>query len=524
MARLHNIRSWVIPMAAAVLFGGCDDFLAENPAGTLTSVNFFQNGTDAVNALSGAYQALHDRNYVAGRSYVEILELPTPQLASRAGNLNIRCLDNFVCSTDNVHWANVWQGIYEAINAANAVIDNVPQIEKMNPGLRDRVVAEAKFLRAFHYFNLVRLYGGVPLRENETTSLADLRQPRAPADEIYSFVIKDLTEAQQALPVSYPASDWGRATRGAAQTLLGKVYLQRGVAGKSNPFGDPLYWPTAQPGDLQKAEAELRKVIQSGQYRLVDQYRDLWREETEKNSEVIFAMQNILYPGQGSHGGSNAYAPFRSGWGRGQNASGNGELPFYLSYAEGDVRRGVTWLTEYVDIFGKRKKWDPNNIQGDTWPREGPAPDKYLVHRTDIATTFSIPLDQPILRYADVLLMLAETLLEQNKTGEALQLVNQVRARAGVAPLTALDREAMYWERNWELATEQHAWYDAARFWDLFKEQSHRHSMLYQTNPKKYPRWTVPEVELVLEDKHRLVPIPQEWIDRNPKLVQNPGW
>lgn len=507
-------RFLLVP-TAAVLLGGCDGLLDENPVSTITPVNFYQNSTDALNALNGAYQVLHDGNYVVGREYVFMLETPTPQVVAYPSTTNVRGqFDVFMHEPNNGYILDSWRTMYEGINWANGVIDNVPNIKEMDAGLKSRVVAEAKWLRAFHYFNLVRLFGGVPLRVTETSNLKDLQSERASADAVYEQIIKDLTEAAKDLPASYPINQFGRVTSGAANALLGKVYLQRAIAGRTNPFSDKTFWPTAQAGDLQKAEQALRAVMNSGRYRLVSDYKMLWNEATEVNSEVIFSVQNMNQGGQGMSVNS-FLAPRNSGWINTWTSAG-AELPFWQSYAPGDKRRDVTWLPEYRETSGKFHKYDPSKYNSQ-WPT--PSLRKYLIERTDVQTN---PRDLVLLRYADVLLMLAEVLHHQGQTGgEALQLVNQVRARAGVSPLSAVTRDALYWERNWELASEQHAWYDGQRFWDLFSAHTESNAGLVD----KLKRNQVPKLDFQIEEpKHRLMPIPEEVIDRNPKVKQNPGW
>lgn len=520
-------RRWVASALGllALPAAGCTDVLEENPLGNLSSANYYQNEQDALTALNGAYQALHEggaNGYVVGRNYVFMLETPTPQVVSYSGISEVRgCWDVYMCTSTNDEYARTsWISIFRAINWANAVIDNVPNIQNMNAGTRSRIVAEAKFLRAFHYFNAVRLWGGVPLFLNETASLKDLDRKRNTADEVYAQVVKDLTEAMADLPVSYPASEYGRATRGAAQTLLGKVYLQRGVAGQDKPFGgNNLYWPTAQASDLQNAITQLREVVNGGRYRLVTNYGDLWNEATEQNSEVIWSVQNINQGGQGMD--VNQYlAPRNTGWINTWTSAG-AELPFWQSYHSADKRRDVTWLPEYVEVNGVRRDYRANGPTNN-WPT--PSLRKYLIERRDVTTN---PRDLVVLRHGDVLLMLAEALYRQNPGSvEALQLVNQVRARAGVPALSSLSLADLYWERNWELASEQHAWYDAQRFWELFRAHVVANAQLGVTNKAQYPivPKTVPFLVPTLTDDDRLMPIPQEAIDRNSNLQQNPGY
>jgi starch-binding outer membrane protein, SusD/RagB family len=516
-------------MALAIY--GCDDLLTESPVGDLTAENFFQNGDDAEAAINGSYEVLHSLYH--SFDVFTLMLLPTPQYTGiypTQANHARGCYDVLECDSSSPGLTDMWQPSYSGINQVNSVIANVPAVETMDPVRRDRIIGEAKFLRALHYFNLVRLFGGVPLRTEPTTGLANLAQPRATADEIYNLIIQDLTEAQQVLPPSYPASDFGRATQGAAQALLGKVYLQRGVIGQENPFGDPLYWPTAQPNDLQSAITEFRKVVDSQQYNLVEDYGELFGDgdHDEQNAEVIFSIQNLLVAGLGGDA-TRWLAPVNSPWGRANNALGAAELPFWESYAEDDERRDVTWLTEYVDRSGNLRSMDPDNQTGDTYPGIGPHAVKWVPQRNDIGDHFANPNDTPLLRYADVLLSLAEAINHmQGPTPEAVGYLNEVRDRAGldaIEPATQEEmHEALYWERNWELATEFHAWFDGQRFWELYKDHMNSNIQTALNNPTKYVIDTAPSVLVEFDEPAvRLFPIPLTALDRNPELEPTPG-
>ena len=524
MNRNRRVR-WIASVMGFLMLplAGCNDLLEENPLGTLTNVNSYRTADDAVTALSGAYQTLHD--YITHRDWPLMVETATPHIVSRLSPTHNRgCHDTYSCLATNSSFESTWEDMYRGINVANSVIDNVPGIAGMAPDLKARVVAEAKFLRAFHYFNLVRTFGGVPLTLNETSTLRDLNKPRAAVNDIYDAIIADLTEAEKNLPPT--TRDFGRATRGAAQTLLGKAYLQRAVAAKHDPYGgDPLLWPSAEAGDLDNAISRLRAVVQSGVYGLVASYGDIWEEATKVNSETIWSVQNMGVAGQGMRI-PEFLAPAGSGWGRAQWTTAQGELPFFQSYQQGDKRRDVSWVTEFIDVDGKRRVFDPDNILRDTYPGEGPAPSKYL-HKARAPISGGNPRHFVVLRYADVLLMLAEALNERNNgpTAEAHSLVNQVRARAGLAPLPqgmsyAQFREALYWERSWELTQEQHAYFDRQRFPDLFGAHVAAHTQL----TRKLPRFTVPQIAITMQDVKWLMAIPQDAIDRNRALTQNPGY
>ena len=202
---------------------GCNDdaFLTEVPFDFVGPENFYKTSGDALAAIAGVYAtSLHTTgdNYY-GRNFVMLSEFMTEMQTVYLSATNERSLvDNYTFTASHSYIYSTWQGAYQAINRANSVIDRVPAIV-MDTTLRNRVVAEAKFLRAQHYFNLVRMFGGVPRSVHETVSIDDLQKPRATADEVWSAIFKDLADAALVLPAKYTGTDIGRATRGAAKTM-----------------------------------------------------------------------------------------------------------------------------------------------------------------------------------------------------------------------------------------------------------------------------------------------------------------
>ncbi|HEU4556636.1 MAG TPA: RagB/SusD family nutrient uptake outer membrane protein, partial [Longimicrobium sp.] len=237
----HRSMALALLAALGVATAGCkDDFLTEVPYSFVAPENLYTSGEGALAALSGAYAAfqadvddlgISDVDYY-GRQYWMLVEYPTEAVTVRLGATNERTMPDIYRVTPGHNYViGVWRAAFHAVNRANSVIDNVPGIASMDPALRDRVVAEARFLRAYHYFNLVRLFGGVPLYLNETRSLDSIQKPRATQAEVYQAIIKDLTDAAAVLPASYTGNNVGRATSGAARALLLKVYLQYGAVG-----------------------------------------------------------------------------------------------------------------------------------------------------------------------------------------------------------------------------------------------------------------------------------------------------
>lgn len=519
-------RHTALAVAAGLLaIAACNnsDFLTEVPYSFVGPSNFYRNAGDALAAINSVYaDFIHDTgdNYY-GRDFVMLVEYPTETVTTylSAGNERSQT-DNYTIPTSHSYVLGVWTSAYNMINRANAVIAHVPGIP-MDTALRSRIVGEAKFLRALNYFNLVRLYGGVPLRLTETQGLDSLAMPRATAAQVYDQIIKDLQDAIAVLPSArtYTGADIGRASRGAAQTLLAKVYLQRAGTG----VGTAADWQSSL--DLSRA------VEQSGDYSLVPDYSSLFDfvdgTVNENNSEVIFDIQNIRAPGLGGRISSHM-APKNSAFGASQNGSFEAESTFFDSYPAGDKRKAATWLMSFPTKKGGTATFIPwKTTKKDAYGEDSPAPKKFLDPLA--GPTGDEEPNYIILRYAEVLLMDAEASNEVNggPTAAGYAAINQVRARAGVAPLTpglnqAQFRDSVFQERRWELVLEgPNGYFDDQRNWAWSKSKILPGLAKQQTKSNRYPKVTN---YVGIPDKYKLMPIPQRAIDLNPLLTQNPGW
>src|SRR5262245_5427612 len=278
--------------AAAALTACQKDFLTENPSDFVSPTNFYQNQSDALSALTAAYATFVDlpsplgNSAYFGRNLLMLIEYPTEVTTSRLSATNERSLigtfhPNFLSS--HTYLQSVWEAAYYGINRANSVIDHVPGIT-MDETRKAQIIGEAKFLRAMHYYWLAGLFGGVPLKLTETQSIGGETLARASAADTWLQVEKDLTDAAAALPATWPASDFGRATKGAALTLVGKAYLQAAATGGGGA------------GDYQKAADALRSVVGMG-YVLDANYASLFDGTNEQSKEVIWSMQNIRVSG-----------------------------------------------------------------------------------------------------------------------------------------------------------------------------------------------------------------------------------
>ncbi|HEX2077117.1 MAG TPA: RagB/SusD family nutrient uptake outer membrane protein [Longimicrobium sp.] len=539
--KMHRrARALALLGGVAMALTACDDHLTEVPYSFVAPENFYRNADDALAALAGAYDGfqadvdalgIDDTEYY-GRHWWMLTDYPTEVMTLRLGSTNERTEpDIYRVHPAHNYVIGVWQSAFHAVNRASAVIDNVPGIQDMDAGLRDRIVGEARFLRAYHYFNLVRMFGDVPLYQSETKSLADARRPRAPQAEVYAAIIADLQAAAGVLPLGYTGRDVGRATSGAAKALLAKVYLQYGAVagGGASAF--------------QQAERYAREVVASGRYQLLPSYATVFTNEN--NAEVIFDIQNTRSPGAGGHM-CDQYAPrplpaqTDFPWCDSQNPSFGVEWPFYYSYHPNDSRRAATWLLTYTKKSGATVTWDSTQNAVNAYGHFSPVPHKYM----DKVPGALDGAEEPnfiLLRYADVLLLLAEAINENaGPTEEARGLVNQVRRRAGVPDLPAglakqAFKDSLFTERRFELAAEGEGHFDSQRNWNWAKARIERHTTAAERAFWNRPRpsgcssciardSSVPKVQLTLTDRDRFLPIPAEAIAVNPLLTQNPGY
>jgi starch-binding outer membrane protein, SusD/RagB family len=528
-AKSRSFAAFRMTCLAVTAFGlmGCnDDFLTENPADFVSPTNFYRNQSDALSALTSAYATfvnlaspLGDADYF-GRNLMMLIEYPTEVTTSRLSAANERSLiGNFHTQFNSAHpyLETVWAAAYFGINRANAVIDRVPAIS-MDETRKAQIVGEAKFLRAMHYYFLAGLFGGVPLKLTETQSISGEPVARASAAETWAQIAKDLTEAAAALPPSWPAGDMGRATKGAALTLLGKANLQAAATG------------TGAAADYQKAADAFRQVLTLG-YTLDANYASLFDGTNESSKEIIWAMQNIRSANAGGYL-DQWYAPITSPvvYQAGAQNQFQAERPFYDTYNATDVRKAGTWMTT-LSYAGRNITWSwTTGIQVNTqYGSTGPVPRKYL----DLGAPENGAggIDYPYLRYADVLLSLAEAINGQSgPTAEAYGFVNQVRARARIPNVptgltAAAFRDSLYVERRRELAMEGHGVFDMRRDWTFAKGRVEANmATIAAANRSPFTSAVEKFNAAPIGDKWRLYPIPVHACELNSALIQNPGW
>lgn len=497
-----------------VCLSGCES-LDETPYDFLSVENLYRSEADVDGALYGVYSTLNTANHDLW--YFLSTSGPGESVTTRfnGGNQLFLCGLNFNPGLAHGVW---WGNFYRGINRANAVLANVSKAG-LEPQLEEQKIAEARFQRAFFYFNLVKWFGDVPLYLEETTNFSDevVFKPRNSSEEVYAAIIEDLKYAETRLPVTWDAANFGRATQGAAKGYLGKVYLH--MAGK----------PLEQTEMYALAAAKFQEVVNSDAYALQADFGSIFSLANENNSELVFVRPNVEDNAAGTSLTFFAGAPNTRFANRNGQYQFGFSLDFYNSYSDDDERRDVTLQYEYIDALGRTIVYNsPNNPgqpgnpasptnpalpQGGYKEPGGVAFGKLKDAVNDVSP-FAHDNDLIYMRYADILLMLSESLNESGNPSAALLYLNQVRTRAALPNITSADvnslRAVIKQERKWELAGEYQEYGDLQRWGDI--ESTISNNAAAQRIGVSYG----PFMELF--------PIPQGQLMENPNLTQNPGY
>ena len=397
----------------------------------------------------------------------------------------------------------IWEDHYRGVFRCNQILANVPAIQ-MDAAMQKTLLAEAHFLRSIFYFNLVTHFGNVPLILDVPTISSTA--PQATIDQGLAQVITDLQAAVADLPVN---NDVGHATKGSAQALLARVYMQQHK------------WA--------EASALLGAVIGSGKYKLVDNYLDNFTTANENNSESVFEVEFS----SANQGGGQDVAGASEGFERGQFFGPPGigwtdgrarawlldEISEKTAAGSVDPRRDITVFHYPMLLFGKTYEQSNN---GNGVPITDTFWHKYEDDRTQNFESYFSGINFRIIRYADVLLMQAECQNELGNTSAAVPLINQVRQRpsVGLTPLTATFSQAgmraqLMHERVCELAGEGTRWLDLNR-WGLLKSQATLDALKAPSHDPDFINFMI--------GKSEVLPIPLNDVTADQKLKQNPGY
>lgn len=499
-----RLRQWVTPVALGLVAAvGCSDKeLTEEPKNFVTADNYYRTPADIQAATLSAYQPVFQGAW--GRWMPTLGDLASDQTRIQPDEPNFQTyapgLLLWTSTADAIN--SVWNGFYTAIFRANLAMEKAAQVQFPNQADQTALIAEAKFIRGFSYLQLTKGWGDVPLLTSTADNAAVVGKPRTPIEEVQQQIVKDLTEAEAGLPAT-PA-DLGRASKASAQMALAELYLWRSSAQKKNEWA--------------QAAAASKRVIDSGNWGLTPDYIATFLPANKgypTNREMIWLTPSSGVDGRSSTDAFCLFLPRELGFGSGGGCEIIGQPTqwMYDSFNKQDYRFQVTYRTggcsTNTSIGCITFKW--------------PNIDKYRPTNRGIGGP--VDVDYPIYRYAEALLMNAEANFELGNPTEALRLVNLVRARARQgtgsenraepANLTAISRDAIYMERNWELAHEGKRWWDLVRRDGL--EPGYWASQISAHDPETVARGD-------LSPFRKLYPIPQNELQLNSALTQNPGY
>ncbi len=456
-----------------VLFlSSCSDNLNIVPITQKSADNFYSSETEIESAITGLYASLQNDG-LYGLDMIGVGEVPGEdsfeEIAANDGG-RFGQLDDFSTNAANDLVSDIWRQSYRGIQRANVILNRIDPIDYSKSETKTKRIGEVKFIRALLYFNLVRLYGDVPLVLEETTNPSVFfGQGRASYIDVYAQIEKDLNEAVQNLD---NVKVYGRPAKGAALALLADVQMNQ--------------------GNYQSAVANLATVVNSNIYKLAPSTDKIFGVANEKNSEVLFEV--VFQSGlDGNREGSQAATQFRPSGVTG-NAKGH-NLPF-----TGFVNMYDTIDTRKRDYVGVNPAKNPFYYST-----------KYEVSSTGVTDGGT---DYYVIRYTDVLLKYAEALNETGNTADAALQLNSVRKRAGLGDTNAASkaemRAAIEMERRFEFIGEGHRWFDLKRTGKAVATMN---------------KWFADSGKnVVINNNNLLLPIPQSQIDTDPAITQNEGY
>ena len=481
-----------IPVLVILLFSiviSCSDDFVDVESPDPNSEDFFNSEGDYQEALIGAYDLLQS-------TYINVMLGEIASSNTLAGGesandvIGIQEIDDMIHTPVNQQLRDIWSWMYGGVNRANYIMEFKNKTDFPDKNI---VLAQARFLRSYYYFELVKWFGDVPFKVDERIQFGDqFNLDRTPKAEIYAQIEQDLIFAAENLPVSWPTEETGRATKGAARALLGKVYLYQ--------------------DKFSEAANVLDQVI-SGPYDLVADYNTIFERDGENNIESVFEVQYTDKEGAGFgclqcsegnvavgfNGIRNYSGPeFESGFSFNVPTQEAADL-----YLNADLRKDVAIL----DIVAWAAETGATYAEG--YEHTGFYNRKYIARQGDLNTgdaNLTNPNNYRSIRFADVLLMAAEANSRGGlDEGKALSYLNRVRVRAGLEEINEAGgalTDAIYQERRLELLGEGHHFFDLVRTGRAAQE---------------IPGFT--------SGKHELFPIPSIEIDlAGGRWAQNPGY
>lgn len=549
----------LLSLSVAVCFTGCTNYLTAPEPGVTKATDYYSSGKACIFNVNACYSPLQWEYSSTYCSEWFIGDIVSDDALKGGQNLNDMSaaydFENWKTISNNDLLNDIYRAYYLGIGRCNLALKNIPDVEldeDMNASVKARLLGEAHFLRAYYYFRLLRIFGGVPLTLDVIESSEKWEMPRASVAEVFDAIIRDLEAAEQTLWLRsvYKDEDMGRATQGAAQAMLMKVYLYMA--------GD--FWQS-KGVSLPASECYLKaktwgdKIIQSGEYNLNPSYKDNFTLAGENGMESVFEIQYMEDPnsdygadagGFGMTRGTFTVILTRSrssklggGWGFNKPTQN-----LYNEFEAGDRRREVTILNPagYIEndneetYLGSRyvsRKYGMYDVvgKGDSIAGTGEFVGRDTVAYYELTHATRGPINNKQIRYADVLLMHAEAAQGAGDDATAIADLNRLRSVRGMASYPGYTfqvngkevasptlQQAIRHERRVELAMEGHRWFDIVRWNGVEGNGVKAHMDAYKATESPEAQGQMAEFQA---GKHELMPIPSKQRELNPALTQN---
>lgn len=541
---ISTIKLMVVASAILVMPTSCKKWLKEEPYSLYSSDTFFKTTEEADMAVLGVYQQMTGTaGYGFYMSLVYDIDTDIAQMQGTAISDGPRQVAHYSIPTAHSYMLDTWRQLYRGINRANLVVEKVPQMALYSNGTEaqktalKRIVGEAKFLRGQYYFDLVRLFGDVPMKLKSTEATDDVLLPRTDRYQVYTQIIKDMTEAIPDIPENSAKPLDERLNKGAAKGMLARVALFAG--GYSLRQNAQMERPSNYKEYYALALKMTSEVMASGEHALNTSYEQIFRNHCKFILDPKESMYEVaLFNATGGVGNSGVIGTWNAPIADAGNPYGRANsfykttALFQKSYKTGDLRRDVAVCTYKLDAKGVivpqltarlDEGWAPGKWRRD-WQNTGPKD----LNNTDI--------NWCLLRYSDILLMRAEAENEMNEgpNAAAYDAINQVRRRGYGKPLTTADAtvdlpaglnkldffERLKQERAWELCFEGMRRMDLIR-WNILGSSIRSTQAALKVYRSNYGYVAA---DFFKDNKNELYPIPQIERDLNTNLSQNPNY
>ena len=492
---------YVLILSSTVL-SSCQKFLSDAPQSSLTSGNAYKSASDIENALAGCYNIFYT-DYYQWENVMISDNRSDNAYPGGGGEDTFVNIDQFNVPPSNSHDYNFWWGQpYQGIARCNILLEKIGAVTDPRLDINDRrkeIIGEASFLRAFHYYQLVKTFGGVPVElQSNTADPGVTRKPRATEKEVYDQIVKDLQTALDDLPESFgdPSVDKVRATKGAANALLAKIWAQR------------------SDRDYDKVLSYCDAVISSTTgYLLEPDYYSLFDVANYINNEAILLVPYIEGSAAANWGVELFLAP-EDGWQK-YCVPSKDLVDAYKN--EGDEIRMKSNIVFWQNIPWADENWSPCGNAADSVP---------FNYKQKHAAGWASGDNYYLLRMGDIVTLKAEAQNELGDLDGARTTLNLVRHRVNLPDVVAATKEEMkakiLLERRLELAFEAQRWDDLVRAGVATEVMTALNEYKYTCdggNP------SIPiKINYAVDQDHWLMPIPQAEIDANPNLVQNHGY